>query len=205
MQTRWSAIRPSASFSFTGWRWRRDQGAEVDAGALPHFATARAVWWLEACGGAQHWARRLQALGHEVRLLPAQMVRPFVGGNKSDARDARAIWTAAGQPGIKTVAVKSEEQQAILALHRGQQLVKFRTAQSKLLGEYGEVMARGRAPAPALERLSERLPAMVLDRCASGRGWIGWMRRSMRSNVALRSGTGTTRPAGGSPRSPVSG
>ena len=141
---------------------------------LEHFANrAPCVVALEACGGAQHWARRLQAQGHAVRLLPAQMVRPFVGGNKSDAHDARAIWIAAQQPGIKTVAIKSEEQQAILALHRmRQQLVKVRTAQINglrgLLAEYGEVMAQGRAglrrgmPA-ALERLSERLPAMVID------------------------------------------
>ena len=53
-----------------------------------------------------------------------------MGGNKSDAHDARAIWTAVQQPGVKMVAIKSEEQQAILALHRmRQQLVKFRTAQ----------------------------------------------------------------------------
>ena len=141
---------------------------------LERFANrAPCVVAMEACGGAQHWARRLQALGHEVRLLPAQMVRPFVAGNKSDAHDARAIWTAAQQPGIKTVAIKSEEQQAILALHRmRQQLVKFRTAQSNglrgLLAEYGGVMARGRAGLRrgmpgALERLSERLPAMVIE------------------------------------------
>ena len=77
------------------------------------------------------------------------------------------------QPGVKTVAIKSEEQQAILALHRmRQQLVKFRTAQINglrgLLTEYGEVMPKGRAgmrrdiPA-ALERVSERLPAMVIE------------------------------------------
>ena len=101
------------------------------------------------------------------------MVRPFVGGNKSDAHDARAIWTAVQQPGVKTVAIKSEEQQAILALHRmRQQLVKFRTAQINglrgLLAEYGEVMPQGRAGivrgiAAALERVSERLPAMVVE------------------------------------------
>ena len=76
-------------------------------------------------------------------------------------------------PGIKTVAVKSEEQQAILALHRmRQQLVKFRTAQINglrgLLTEYGEAMPRGRsgmrkAMPDALARVAERLPAMVID------------------------------------------
>ena len=98
---------------------------------------------------------------------------PFVRGNKDDAHDARAIWTAVQQPGVKTVAVKSEAQQGILALHRmRQQLVKFRTAQINglrgLLAEYGEVMPRGRAGmkremAGALERVSERLPAMVIE------------------------------------------
>ena len=93
---------------------------------------------MEACGGSQHWARRLQSLGHEVRLLPAKMVRPFVSGNKNDARDAQAIWAAVQQPGVKTVAVKSEEQQGILALHRmRQQLVKFRTAQINRAAEPG--------------------------------------------------------------------
>jgi len=118
-----------------------------------------------------HFANR--ALGHEPRLLPAKAVHPFVRGNKNDAHDTQAIWTAARQPGIRTVAIKSEEQQAILALHRmRQQLVKFRTAQINglrgLLSEYGEVMPQGRAGiaraiAPALERVAERLPAMVVE------------------------------------------
>ena len=141
---------------------------------LEHFANrAPCLIGMEACGGSQHWSRRLQELGHAVRLLPAKMVRPFVGGNKSDVHDARALWTAVQQPGIKTVALKSEEQQAVLALHRmRQQLVKFRTAQINglrgLLAEYGEVMPQGRAGmrggmAVALERVSERLPAMVVE------------------------------------------
>jgi transposase len=67
---------------------------------LEHLANrAACVVGMEACGGAQHWARELHKLGHEVRLLSARMVKPFVGGNKNDAADARAIWTAVQQPG----------------------------------------------------------------------------------------------------------
>jgi transposase len=141
---------------------------------LEHFANrSSCVIGMEACGGAQHWARSLQKLGHEVKLLSARMVKPFVGGNKNDAADARGVWTAMQQPGIKVVAVKSEEQQAVLALHRmRQQLVKFRTAQINglrgLLTEYGEVMPQGRAGIKkdipgALQRISERLPAVLID------------------------------------------
>ena len=109
-------------------------------------------------------------LGHDPRLLPAMAVRPFVSGDKNDAR---AIWTAAQMPGIRTVAVKNEEQQAILALRRmRRQLGKFRTARIDglrgLLTEYGEVMPRGRAGmrcgmAEARERVAERLSAMVIN------------------------------------------
>lgn len=142
---------------------------------LEHFANrSTCLIGMEACGGSQHWARELQKLGHEVKLLSGRMVKPFVGGgNKNDAADARAIWTAIQQPGIKAVAVKSEEQQAVLALHRmREQLVKFRTAQANglrgLLSEYGEVMPQGRAGIKrdipgALGRLAERLPGMVIE------------------------------------------
>ena len=142
---------------------------------LEHFANrANCLIGMEACGGSQHWARSLQKLGHEVKLLSARMVKPFVGsGNKNDVADARGIWMAVQQPGIKAVAVKSEEQQAVLALHRmREQLVKFRTAQINglrgLLTEYGEVMPQGRAGIKrdipgALGRLSDRLPAMVIE------------------------------------------
>jgi transposase len=143
-------------------------------GFLEHFANrSSCLIGMEACGGSQHWARSLQKLGHEVRLLSGRMVKPFVGGNKNDAADARAIWTAVQQPGIKAVAVKSEEQQAVLALHRmREQLVKFRTAQINglrgLLTEYGEVMPQGRAGIKrdvpgALGRLADRLPAIVIE------------------------------------------
>jgi transposase len=127
---------------------------------------------MEACGGSQHWARKLVAMGHEVKLMPAKFVKAFVMGNKNDAADARAIWMAVQQPG-KSVAVKTETQQAVLALHRmRQQLVKFRTMQINslrgLLTEYGEVMAKGRAALDkavpgVLERLVDRLPAILVD------------------------------------------
>jgi transposase len=128
---------------------------------------------MEACGGSQHWARKLLELGHEVKLMGGKMVKAFVCGNKNDAADAHAIYMAAQQPGVKTVAVKSEGQQAVLAMHRiRQQLVKVRTAQMNelrgLLGEYGEVFGLGRKAfdagmKAALERLAERLPSPLID------------------------------------------
>ncbi|WP_197387032.1 IS110 family transposase [Ralstonia pseudosolanacearum] len=140
---------------------------------LEHFANrARCLIGMEACGGAHHWARELTKLGHEVRLMPAEFVKAFNIRNKNDAADARAIWLAVQQPG-KPVAVKTEMQQAMLALHRmREQLVKFRTMQVNglrgLLTEYGEVMGKGRAaldkeiPA-ALWRIAARLPAALID------------------------------------------
>lgn len=128
---------------------------------------------MEACGGSQHWARELQELGHEVKLMSGKMVKAFVCGNKNDAADARAIYLATQQPEVKAVAVKSEGQQAVLAMHRiRQQLVKMRTAQINelrgLLTEYGEVFGQGRRALDAgmkaaLERLAERLPASLID------------------------------------------
>jgi len=104
---------------------------------------------IEACGGAHHWARELQALGHSVRLIHAKAVRPFVSGNKTDATDARAIWLAVQQPGTKFVGIKSEEQQATLVLHRQRELLmKMRVMQTNalrgLLYEFGATFGRGK-------------------------------------------------------------
>jgi transposase len=71
---------------------------------------------LEACGGSHHWARALLALGHRVRLIPPQYVKPFVKRSKNDRNDAEAISVAAAQPSIGSVAVKSAEQQAAAML-----------------------------------------------------------------------------------------
>ncbi|EFK8698000.1 IS110 family transposase, partial [Escherichia coli] len=126
---------------------------------------------MEACGGSRHWARELTKQGHKVRLLQARFVKAFVMGNKNDVMDARAIWMAVQQPG-KEIAVKTEEQQSILVLHRSRrQLVKFRTAQINALHgtllEFGETIHKGRAAMErefpeALERMKERLPLYLI-------------------------------------------
>jgi transposase len=103
---------------------------------------------MEACGSAQHWARELFKLGHEVRLIAAQFVRPFVKTNKTDAADAEGIWEAAQRPGMRFVALKSEEQQAVLALHRlREQRIKMHgmlvNQLHGLMSEYGVALSRG--------------------------------------------------------------
>lgn len=108
----------------------------------------RSVVALEACGGAHHWARTLRAMGHEIKLLPPKYVRAFVLRDKTDALDAQAIWVAAQQPHIKEVPVKSEQQQACLALHSlRRQLMKMRIMQTNalrgLLHEFGIVLPVG--------------------------------------------------------------
>ena len=73
---------------------------------------------IEACGGAHHWARELTKLGHEVRLMPPQYVKPYVKTNKHDAADAEGCCEAVQRPSMRFVPVKSETQQALLMLHR---------------------------------------------------------------------------------------
>src|ERR1700692_212055 len=72
---------------------------------------------IEACGSAHHWARVIGRYGHEVRLMPASYVTPFVKRKKNDGRDAGAICGALGRPTVRFVPVKSVEQQATLAVH----------------------------------------------------------------------------------------
>ena len=144
------------------------------AKVLEHFVNKPAcLIAIEACGGAHHWARQLQALGHTVRLLHAKAVRPFVTGNKTDATDARAIWLAVQQTGVKFVGIKSTAQQATLTLHRQRELLmKMRTMQINalrgLLYEFGAIFAKGHKALfgeieQALADLSAQLPKMVLE------------------------------------------
>jgi len=85
----------------------------------------RCVVGLEACATAHYWARELGALGHEVRLMPAQYVKAYIKRNKHDAADAEAICEAVERPTMRFVPVKTAEQQATALLHRGrEQLVR---------------------------------------------------------------------------------
>ena len=105
---------------------------------------APCVMAMEACGGAHHWARELTRQGHAVRIIAAEFVRPFRKSGKNDANDAEAICTAARQPNMRFVAMKTVEQQAALCVHRLRQgLVEERTALINrlrgLLTEFGVV------------------------------------------------------------------
>src|SRR3954453_23186069 len=104
---------------------------------------------LEACAAAHYRARELAKLGHTVRLMPPQYVKPYVETNKHDAADAEAIREAVRRPGMRFVPVKGEEQRALLMLHRvREQLLKQRTATINAsrahLAEFGVVAAQRR-------------------------------------------------------------
>ena len=108
----------------------------------------RCLVGLEACATAHYWARELQALGHEVRLMPAQYVKAYVKRNKNDAADAEAICEAVRRPTMRFVPVKTADQQAAVLLHRGRErLVRQRTtlvnALRAHLAEFGVIAPAG--------------------------------------------------------------
>ena len=124
--------------------------------------TPRSCVVMEACGGANYWARKFTLMGHDVKLIAAQFVKPFVKSNKNDANDAEAIVEAASRPNMRFVPVKAIEQQDTLSLHRiRERLIKNRTALSNeirgLLTEYGIVFAVG------IHKIREHLPKAIED------------------------------------------
>ena len=117
---------------------------------------------MEACASAHFWARTLMSMGHEVKLIAPQFVKPYVKGNKNDANDAEAICEAVSRPNMRFVPVKTVEQQDIQALHRiRQEQVRQRTALVNqirgLLSEYGIVISR------RVESLRNALPDILED------------------------------------------
>jgi transposase len=116
---------------------------------------------MEACGSAHHWARVIGGYGHQVRLMPPAYVKPYVKRNKNDSRDAEAICEAVGRPTMRFVAVKSVEQQAMIAVHTTRSLlVRQRTMIANslraALSELGIVTAQG---TKGLQELIVRLQA----------------------------------------------
>jgi transposase len=104
---------------------------------------------IEACPSAHHWSRKLQALGHTVRLMPPTYVKAYLKRSKNDANDAAAICEAVTRPSMRFVPTKSEQQQSGLMLHRGRQLlVRQRTMLSNAIrghmAELGIISAKGR-------------------------------------------------------------
>jgi transposase len=117
---------------------------------------------LEACCGAHYWARVLEGLGHQVKLIAPQFVKPYVKSNKNDANDAEAICEAVGRPHMRFVHRKSIEQQDVQALHRVRsRLIGSRTALVNqirgLLAEYGVVLPQ------SIGQVRRGLPTVLED------------------------------------------
>ena len=117
---------------------------------------------MEACSSAHYWGRELQKLGHTVKLMAPQFVKPYVKSNKNDANDAEAICEAVARPTMRFVAIKTIAQQDIQAIHRiRSELIHQRTAKVNqirgLLGEYGLVVGR------RVDVLRTALPLLLED------------------------------------------
>lgn len=117
---------------------------------LPFLANfPEAVIAMEACSGAHYWAREMEALGHEVELLPAQHIKGYLRGQKNDYNDAEAIAEASQHGRIRTVAVKSPEQQLGQSLHRLRQALvaeqnRLINRTRALCAEHGLIMPEGK-------------------------------------------------------------
>ena len=117
---------------------------------------------MEACGGAHYWAREFRKLGHEVKLIAPQYVKPFVKGNKNDYNDAEGITEAVQRPNMRFVPIKNIEQQDIQNFHRQRERIKHdRTALVNqirgLLAEYGLVIHKG------ISTVRRELPMILED------------------------------------------
>lgn len=126
---------------------------------------------IEACGGSHHWARLLTSLGHELRLIAPQLVKPYVKRGKNDAADAEALCEAMSRPTMRFVPVKTKEQQAALMLvGLRDRLIRNRTQLSNAVrgyaAEFGLTAAKGMAHLdPLLERIraDESLPVLARE------------------------------------------
>src|SRR5262245_49715403 len=117
---------------------------------------------IEACTGAFYWARKFEAVGHQVKIISPQYVKPFVRRQKNDGNDAEAICIAARQPHIPFVPKKTVAQQDIQALHRARQrMVNHRTAVVSQIR--GLLLDRGFAIAKSITRARRAIPEIISD------------------------------------------
>lgn len=128
---------------------------------------------MEACATAHHWGREIRALGHEVKLMPPQFVKPYLKSQKNDMRDAEAICEAVTRPTMRFVPIKTPEQQAVLALHGVRNhWVRLSTRLINTLrgylAEFGIVGARGRLGVESVlaileDETDERIPDLARE------------------------------------------
>jgi transposase len=170
---------------------------------------------MEACGSAHHWPRKLQSMGHTVRLMAPQFVKPYVKGNKHDAADAEAICEAVTRPTMRFVPIKNVEQQAVLSMHRVRQgFVRARTAQANqirgLLAEFGLIVPQGVAHIvqrvlTLIEDASNELPGgfhLLVDRLIEH--FKALQAQIHQLEAQILGGTAATLLASGSSRFPAS-
>ncbi|MEM7400261.1 MAG: IS110 family transposase [Pseudomonadota bacterium] len=126
----------------------------------------RCLIGMEACSSAHHWGRHLQAMGHEVRLMPPSYVKPYVKRGKTDAADAEAICEAVTRPSMRFVPVKSEVASAALVLHRTRDFLVGQVTQTgnairAHMAEFGIIAAKGAKRVEDLSSALDALPAPV--------------------------------------------
>lgn len=143
---------------------------------------------IEACASAHYWGRRLGALGHTVRLVPPRYVKAYVRRNKTDAADAAAICEALGRRDMAFVPVKSEAQQAVLALHRTRELlVRQRTMTANALrgqlAEFGIVAAQGQAGLGELMAMVEEGATGIPEEARIASGVLAAQWRALREQI----------------------
>ena len=157
---------------------------------LPFFKKQRpCLVGMEACAISHHWAREIEALGHQVRLMPPRYVKPYVKRNKNDMADAEAICEAVRRPTMRFVEIKTPDQQSVLMLHRTRHLfVRQRTmlinALRAHLAEFGIVAGIGRN---GLERLlkviedgeDDRVPSTARDCLLALRDQLGMVKHQI--------------------------